>query len=108
VRSKLVFSNVRSVNYTVHTVDGSVYLIGSARDQAELERATTLARNVAGVKRVVSYVEIRPGAPEGSQLAGQPASPPPYSTGPGALPPEAPPSAAPTAPVEVQKLSAAP
>jgi len=107
IRSGLVFSNVRSVNYTVETVDGSVYLIGSARSQAELDHATNIARNVAGVKRVVSYVEVRPGEPPGSQLAGQPAAPyaaPPASPGSGGPPPEAAPSAAPTTPVEVQKL----
>lgn len=121
VRSKLVFSNVRSVNYTVETVDRSVYLIGSARSEAELNHATDLARNVAGVKRVVSYVEIRPGAPAGAQLAGPtpspeptgappaysaepPPAPPAYSAGPAGPPPETSPSAAPTTPVEVQKL----
>ncbi len=102
VRSDLVFSNIRSVNYNVETVDHSVYLIGSARSAIELDHATDLARNVAGVKRVVSYVEIRPGAPPGSQ----PPGPPP----PGAYPPAATmpgpdqPAAAPTTPVEVQKL----
>ena len=64
IRSNLVFtSQVRSVNYTIDTVNGSVYLIGSARTQAELDRVTEAARNVPNVKRVVSYVEIRPGAP---------------------------------------------
>ena len=64
IRSDLVFdSQVRSVNYTIDTVNGSVYLIGSARTQAELDRVTDTARNVPDVKRVVSYVEIRPGAP---------------------------------------------
>jgi osmotically-inducible protein OsmY len=97
VRSDLVFSNIRSVNYTVETVDYSVYLIGSARSQAELDHATGLARNVPGVKRVVSYVEIRPGMLPGSQ---PPGPPPPAASAPG--PDE--PAAAPTTPVEVQKL----
>jgi osmotically-inducible protein OsmY len=106
VKSKLVFSNVRSVNYSIETVNGSVYLIGSARSQAELDHATDLARNVAGVKRVVSYVEIRPGAPPGSQLAGHPGvpAPPAYPAGSAGPPPGAPAAAAPTTPVEVQKL----
>jgi osmotically-inducible protein OsmY len=106
VRSRLVFSNVRSVNYTIETTNRSVYLIGSARSQAELNHATDLARRVPGVKRVVSYVEVRPGAPPGTQVAGPvvAAPPPSYSAGPPSPPPEAPPVAAPTAPVEVQKL----
>ena len=44
IRSNLVFSSqVRSVNYTIDTVNGSVYLIGSARTQAELDRVTDAA-----------------------------------------------------------------
>jgi osmotically-inducible protein OsmY len=94
IRSNLVFSSqVRSVNYTIDTVNGSVYLIGSARTQAELDRVTEAARNVPNVKRVVSYVEIRPGAP----VAAQPAVPPPPSRADA-------PAAAPPAAVEVQKL----
>ncbi len=100
VRSRLVFSNVRSVNYNVETVDNSVYLIGSARGQAELDHATDLARNVPNVKRVVSYVEIRSGEPPGAQTAESP--PPPPSAG--ASGPEAPVAPAPSTPVEVQKL----
>ncbi len=100
VRSDLVFDGrVRSVNYTVETVNHSVYLIGSARSQAELDSATTMARNVPGVKRVVSYVEIRPGMP----VAAQPALPPAAASGAGA-PAAGAPSAAPITPVEVQKL----
>ena len=97
LRSNLVFaSQVRSVNYTIETVDGSVYLIGSARSQAELDRVTDVARNVPYVKRVVSYVEIRPGAP----VAAQPQTPSPTSR---AQVPDAP-IAAPATAVEVQKL----
>jgi len=96
VRTELIFnSNIRSVNYTVETVNKSVYLIGSARSQEELDIATTAARTTPDVKRVVSYVEIRPGSP----VAAQNSAPPPS----GASSPGAPP-AAPTTLVEVQKL----
>ena len=98
VKSDLVFdTHVRSVNYTIETVNGSVYLIGSARSQEELDSATNAARYVSGVKRVVSYVQIRPGAPPGSQ---PPEAPPSAGGEPG---PDSP-AAAPTTPVEVQKL----
>lgn len=64
LRSELVLdSDVRSANYTIDTENGSVYLIGSARSQSELDRAIRIARYVPGVKRVVSYVEIRSGVP---------------------------------------------
>jgi osmotically-inducible protein OsmY len=99
VRSDLIFnSHIRSDNYAVETVDRSVYLIGSARSQAELDSATNMARYVPGVKRVVSYVEIRPGMPAGSEPAASTAPPP------GGEPTAGAPAAAPTTPVEVQKL----
>jgi osmotically-inducible protein OsmY len=99
VRSGLIFnSQIRSDNYTVETVDRSVYLIGSARNQVELNAATTVARYVPGVKRVVSYVEIRPGAAAGAAPAAALAPPPAGEPSAGAA------TAAPTTPVEAQKL----
>src|SRR5215472_18630573 len=90
VRTELAFTpDVRSVNYTVETANKSVYLIGSARSQAELDIATNAARTTPDVKRVVSYVEIRPGSPVAAQNAAPPSS--------GALS-SAPPTAAPTTP----------
>jgi len=96
LRTELVFNaSIRSVNYTIETVNKSVYLIGSARSQVELDGATTMARNTPEVKRVVSFVEIRPGVP----VAAQPAVPPPSRAQvPGA------PAAAPATAVEVEKL----
>jgi osmotically-inducible protein OsmY len=96
LRSQLTLdADIRSLNYNIETVNGTVYLIGSARSQAELDRATGWARNIPDVKRVVSFVEVRPGAPT---VATQP--------GPGPASAEAgePPAAAPTVPVESQRL----
>jgi len=64
-------ADIRSGNYTIETEDGSVYLIGSARSPAELDRATRISRYIPGVRRVVSYVELRPGNP----VAQQPSQP---------------------------------
>lgn len=101
VRSDLVFNRgVRWVNYSIETVDRSVYLIGSAGSPAELDTATNLARYVPGVKRVVSFVEIRPGAPPGGGPSPSAGSYPSAGSGPA---PDMP-AAAPTTPVEVQKL----
>jgi osmotically-inducible protein OsmY len=95
VRSELVLDpDVRSVNYTIDTANGSVYLTGSARSQAELDRAAQVARYVPGVKRVVSYVEIRSGVP----VAAMPAPPPAANPRPNR------PSAAPQTAIQVQKL----
>jgi osmotically-inducible protein OsmY len=72
IRSELMLDpDIRSGNYTIDTQKGSVYLIGSARSPAELERTTRIARYIPGVKRVVTYVELRPGIP----VAEQPTSP---------------------------------
>ena len=98
VRTELTFNpDVRSVNYTIETANKSVYLIGSARSQAELDIATNAARTTPDVKRVVSYVEVRPGTPVAAKPGTTPAANAP-GAGAGA------PAAAPTTPVEVQKL----
>jgi osmotically-inducible protein OsmY len=68
LRSEFVLDvDIRSGNYTIETENGSVYLIGSARSQAELDRANRIARYIPGVQRVVSYVELRPGTPVAEQ-----------------------------------------
>ena len=116
VRSQLAFdADVRSGNYTIETDRQSVYLLGSARSQAELDKATQHARYVPGVQRVVSYVDIRYGNPSGPMPATAQAGPPPgmgagpppsaYSgpaySGPGPGYSGPPPS---NAPIQVQKL----
>jgi osmotically-inducible protein OsmY len=99
VRSKLIVDpGIRSVNYTIDTANGSVYLIGSARSQRELDQATRIARYVPGVKRVVSYVELRYGSP----VAAIPAPQAPGGASGAYYVPSA--GAAPEAPIEVQKL----
>lgn len=101
VRSEMVLDpDIRAVNYMIETENGSVYLIGTARTQGELQRVTDIARHVRGVRRVVSYVEVRPGAPTGVAAGPVAAGPPP-------VPPSASlpgPAAAPQTPIEVEKL----
>jgi len=98
VRSEMILDpDIRSGNYTIDTENGSVYLIGSARSQYELDRATRIARFVPGVRRVVSYVEIRAGAP----VAARPAGPGPVPLVPAPEVSRPPP---PSAPIEVQRL----
>ncbi len=63
-------AHVKSINYTITTENGVVYIIGSARSQEELARVTDYARNIANVRRVVSYVRIRAGEPPAPQAAG--------------------------------------
>jgi osmotically-inducible protein OsmY len=51
--------DVSAINYSIDTVNGTVYLMGIARDQAELDRVTNHARNMSYVRRVMSYVTLR-------------------------------------------------
>jgi osmotically-inducible protein OsmY len=98
LRSEMLLDpDMRSGNYTIDTSNGSVYLIGWARNPAELELATRIARYIPGVKRVVSYVELR-GAPIAERSPGSPQVP--VSSGSGNTLGPAPRSA----PIEVQKL----
>ncbi len=57
--SMLTNSQVQSINYTVKTFEGIVYVMGVARHQQELDRVIELIRQSNGVKKVVSYVRIR-------------------------------------------------
>ena len=55
LRTKLLFDrNVQSINYSIETAGGVVYLMGIAQNQAELDRVTNYARNISYVQRVVS------------------------------------------------------
>lgn len=49
---------VQSINYTIETVQGTVYLMGIAHTQSELSKAIEVARTIPHVKRVVSYVKL--------------------------------------------------
>jgi osmotically-inducible protein OsmY len=70
LKSKILFdTEVRSINYSIETVHGRIYLIGIARSQAELDRVLNHARNIADVKEVVSYVEITENGGEGTAEA---------------------------------------
>ena len=51
--------DILSVNYDVETVNGTVYLLGIAQDEDELEQVKEHARSVDGVERVVSHVIMK-------------------------------------------------
>ena len=52
-------SAIASINYSIETVNGSVYLIGVAQNQAELDRALAHARDIAYVRRVLNYMRLK-------------------------------------------------
>ena len=59
LRASLVFNKeVQSLNYTIDTVQGTVYLMGVANTQEELDKAVEVARTIPDVKQVVSYVKV--------------------------------------------------
>jgi len=49
---------VKSRNINVESHDGVVYLLGVARNQAELERAAEIASKTRGTREVISYVKV--------------------------------------------------
>ena len=55
----LLDKQVLSINYSVETVGGTVYLIGLAQDQAEMSRVINHARVMSYVKKVVNYVQLK-------------------------------------------------
>jgi osmotically-inducible protein OsmY len=80
LRTDILFDRaIESVNYSVETVDGVVYLMGVAQNQTELDRVTDYARNMRYVKRVVSYARIKgqpvPATTQASDAAPAPGAP---------------------------------
>jgi osmotically-inducible protein OsmY len=60
LRAKILLDNhVRSINYNIDCVAGTIYLMGVAQDEAELQRVVDHARDVSYVRGVVSYVRLK-------------------------------------------------
>lgn len=74
IRTRLTASpSVRAVNVNIETFHGNVYLMGTARTEEELRRAAEIAAVVGGVRRVVSFMQVRaPDVPYYAQPAGPP------------------------------------
>jgi len=70
LRAAITFDrDIASINYSIDTVQGVVYLMGVANDQADLDRLIATARTIPNVKQVVSYVKMT-----GEEVTGEPAS----------------------------------
>ena len=76
IRTRLTASpSVRAININIETFQGNVYLMGTARTEQELQRAAEIASVVGGVRRVVSFMQVRrPPTPYYAQAA-EPAAP---------------------------------
>lgn len=59
LRAKLMTDpEITSGNFTIETVNQTVYLIGKARSQVELDLVLNYARGIARVRRVVNHVRV--------------------------------------------------
>lgn len=75
IRTRLTASpSVRAININIETFHGNVYLMGTARTDQELRRAAEIASVVGGVRRVVSFMQVR--APEMPYYARASSGPP--------------------------------
>jgi len=60
LEAQLLFDgSIQSINYDIDTVNGTVYIFGTAQDNAEQLRVVNHARNLKYVRNVISYVRIR-------------------------------------------------
>ncbi|MEM7679434.1 MAG: BON domain-containing protein [Pseudomonadota bacterium] len=69
LRTKLTFDEeILSINYSIDTVEGVVYLLGLAKSRQELNRVTEIAQTISGVQKVVSYVRVVEGIKESTAV----------------------------------------
>lgn len=54
---------IKAVNYSIETVNGTVYVMGIGQSQAEVDRVRNHARQLSYVRRVVNYVRIKDAKP---------------------------------------------
>ncbi len=63
LQSKITFDKmILAINYSIETVNGIIYLIGIAQNQAELDRVIAHARTIGYVKRITPHVRVKEGA----------------------------------------------
>jgi len=55
----LLNEDIKSINYSIETVNQIVYVMGIAQNMDESELVTDIARTVKGVKSVVSHVRLK-------------------------------------------------
>ena len=59
IKSQMLFGeNIRSLNYSIKTVDSIVYVMGIAQNQAEVDQVLEIASKISGVKKVVDYTKM--------------------------------------------------
>ena len=83
LRTVITFDrDIQSINYSIDTVAGTIYLMGVAQNQAELNKVIETARTIPNVQQVVSYVKMAGETLGASSSAG---SMPNYESGDGSI-----------------------
>lgn len=60
VKSKIFTKrSIKFVNYTIVTLDNTVYIFGMARSNEELEQVAEIAAKIKGVENVISHVRVK-------------------------------------------------
>ncbi len=60
IKTKIFFSKVKFVNYTILTINNIVYIFGVSNNEKEVKQVENIAARIRGVKKVISYVYIKP------------------------------------------------
>jgi osmotically-inducible protein OsmY len=50
---------IKDINYTINTQNRTIYILGIAQDQAELDRVLNHARSIPEARRVVNYALLK-------------------------------------------------
>ncbi len=60
LKAEILFDmDILSINYNIETINGIIYVVGIAQDQAELDKVVDHARRIKNVQKVVSHVVMK-------------------------------------------------
>ncbi len=60
LKAEILFdTEIISINYNIETINGVIYVVGIAQDQAELDKVIDHARRIENVKKVVGHVIMK-------------------------------------------------
>ncbi len=51
--------DIYDINYSIETVNGTIYVMGIAQNQREIDRVTGHARTIRGVRKIVRHVQTK-------------------------------------------------
>ena len=70
LRTVMTFErDIQSINYSIDTVAGTIYLMGVAQSQFELNKVIDVARTIPNVRQVISYVRLSEEPPVADQVS---------------------------------------